>query len=454
MNAFIRGRCAPFLFAAALVSGGCSKDSNSGTDPGPDPGVVPDNVSLANSVVTVFPETIQVDETSVLTLIARSTSGADLTGGGLTVGFSASGGSTQGQISGTTDHGDGTYTATFTGVTEGSPTSIAATINGSAVTSSLPSLQVSAQPTLVDTTASIPLIDMAGFSYRGNPGFLYPESNEIPAAHVARQPAVDTSRPFVMLSAGFSNCKMEFCDPINTRDVSTGGSIGPQGCASWSMMGQAFGDATLNDNLVLVNGAQGGRDVTDWDEPTDPTYPIVTNILTQLGYSASDVQVVWAKQATIRPSSSLPNGDADAYNLLRNMGNVMRTLKIKYPNLKQVYLSSRMWSCGNGGPNDEPYAYETGFAVKWLIEAQMNQLSGGGVDALAGDLGLDVAPWLAWGPYFWANNGSGRSDGLTWFPSEMAPDCSHPGTTARRKIGTILLDFFKTSPLTTPWFLD
>lgn len=436
------------LVLVTLFAAGCGEDNPAGNVPGPGA------VSLSRSVVTVYPESIAPGAFSTLTLLTRDDTGAAITSGGRTVAFAASGGSSQGAIGATTDHGDGTYTARFTAATEGTPTTIGATVDGSTVTSTLPSLTVSAQPVLTDTTASIALIDMQGYSYKSFPGLLYPGSNDCPAAHVARQPQVDTSQPFVLLSIGFSNCKMEFCDPISQRDVSYGGQIGPQGCATYSFIGQAWGDAILNDNLVLVNGGIGGRVATDWDSPSDPAYGFVQGWLQQAGRTEADVEVIWCKMANLDPTVGLPNANADAFDLLGKWGDVARALKTTYPNVKQVYLATRIWSCSQGGPSDEPFAYETGFAVKWLIEAQIEQLATGSIDPIAGDLGLGVAPWLAWGPYMWADGGNANSQGLTWSPSELNPDCAHPAVPARTKIGTMLYDFFRTSPLTTPWFLD
>ena len=92
--------------------------------------------------------------------------------------------------------------------------------------------------------------------------------------------------------------------------------------------------------------------------------------------------------------------------------------------------------------------------MKWLIAAQINQLANGQIDPDAGDLGLDVAPWLAWGPYLWADGANPRSDGLTWSPSDLEGDCTHPGSAGEEKVGQLLLDFFKSSDLTRGWFLD
>ncbi len=92
--------------------------------------------------------------------------------------------------------------------------------------------------------------------------------------------------------------------------------------------------------------------------------------------------------------------------------------------------------------------------MKWLIEAQIQQgLPDGSIDARAGDLAYGAQPWLAWGPYLWANGTKPRSDGLTWAPNEYAADGTHPNATADLKVGRMLLDFFKSSPFTRCWVL-
>jgi hypothetical protein len=65
-----------------------------------------------------------------------------------------------------------------------------------------------------------------------------------------------------------------------------------------------------------------------------------------------------------------------------------------------------------------------------------------------------AAPWLAWGPYLWANGATPRSDGLTYVPADFATDNTHPSTGARQKVGAMLLDFMKTSPHANCWFLS
>jgi hypothetical protein len=105
-------------------------------------------VSTAQSTVSVSAGTVAAGGTVTLTLQAKDAGGTNLTSGGLTVVFSASGGTSTGTIGATTDSANGRYTATFTAVTAGTATTVQATIGGVAVTSTLPTVTVtSAVPT-------------------------------------------------------------------------------------------------------------------------------------------------------------------------------------------------------------------------------------------------------------------------------------------------------------------
>jgi len=91
--------------------------------------------------------------------------------------------------------------------------------------------------------------------------------------------------------------------------------------------------------------------------------------------------------------------------------------------------------------------------VKWLIQAQITQMSGGGIDPRAGDLNYNgVAPWVAWGPYLWADGLTPRSDGLTWACSDLESDGTHTSQSGEQKVGSMLLNFFLNSPQASPWF--
>lgn len=308
----------------------------------------------------------------------------------------------------------------------------------------------------------VPLTDLGQGNYLGFLGGLYPSgSNALPSAHasaglsraVAIEPLDRDGREspagkYVLLSIGMSNTTQEFCSQSSELP-----------CDSWTFMGQAAADPSVNQTtLVMVNGAMGSRAAPSWDSPADPDYDRIrdTRLLPQ-GFGENQVQIAWVKVANPSPTVSVPATGADAYTLETQLGNIVRALKTRYPNLKQVFFSSRIYGgYATTNLNPEPYAYESGLAVKWLVEAQIRQMDAGGrvQDSRAGDLNYDtVAPWVAWGPYLWADGLNPRSDGLTWERSDFVGDGTHPSRSGETKVGTMLLNFFKSSPHTRCWFL-
>src|SRR5215510_8723293 len=269
----------------------------------------------------------------------------------------------------------------------------------------------SAPGTPTSSSQKVAINDLGSGNYLGFTGGLYPSSsNTLPAQHhtagLAHANAIQpldlngnpsASGKYVLLSIGMSNTTQEFC---------SAGSTLP--CDSWTFMGQAATDASVNHtHLAIVDGAAGGKSAAFWILPTLPDYDRIRDTqLTPQGLSEKQVQAVWLKVANPNPTVSLPNSSADAYTLLTQEGQILRALKTRYPNLQQVFVTSRIYAgYATSTLNPEPYAYESGFSNKWLIEAQINQMNGGTIDDRAGDLNYNngTAPWVAWGPYLWAD---------------------------------------------------
>lgn len=311
----------------------------------------------------------------------------------------------------------------------------------------------------------VPLMDMGTSKYLNTfEGGLYPgATNTMPTAHATAgaamakqvQPLDVDGNPsatgkYILMSVGFSNVTMEWCVRQTLAAPSTV-------CTPESFMYKAQNDSTVNHtSLVIANGAMGSQDANDWDSVTDPNYDRVRDtVLTPAGLSEKQVQIVWLKLADANPTVSLPQAGADAYNLERFAGNILRSLKVRYPNIKQVYLGSRIYGgYATSTLNPEPYAYEGGFSVKWLVAAQIKQMTDGTVDITGGDLNYNtVSPWIAWGPYLWANGTSARSDGLTWQKVDYLADLTHPSSSGINKVSDKLMTFFKTTPQASCWFL-
>jgi len=299
-----------------------------------------------------------------------------------------------------------------------------------------------------------PLNDLGAGKYKGFQGGLYENgSNTLPSDHnqdgLAASAQIKPIRgKFVFLSIGMSNAQMEFsafkqmADNDNRVNHSTmvviNGARGSSSGCAWTSAHQTPYEAGCNKPPTLTNQYDKVRD--EWLKPA--------------GLAEDQVEAIWMLNADPRPKISLPSSSADAYDYERYVGETIRAARARYPNLKLMFISSRIYAGYAAVPlNPEPYAYEYGFSVKWAIQAQIDQMRGGKIDAIAGDLDYKkgVAPWIAWGPYLWADGTRPRSDGLTWAANEYMPDGTHPNHRGQDKVAQQLMSFFLNSPHTT-WF--
>jgi S-formylglutathione hydrolase FrmB len=282
------------------------------------------------------------------------------------------------------------------------------------------------------------LTDLGKGTYRGEQGGLYPGGeNKAPVAHekagaeiakkiapLDRDGRKSPDGKIVLLSLGFSNPTMEF----------------------QTFQKLAASEPGLNPHLVIVDGCQGHQAAYAIADPLSDYWTMVDQRLAAAGVTTAQVQAVWAKHAYSGPSDPFP---VESKKLERYMLESMQTAQARFPNLKIAYVSSRTYAGYATGGCPEPFAYETGFAVKWLIAGQ-----------LAGDpeLNYDLAkgpvrsPWLAWGPYFWTDGAKGRKDGLVFLRADLGKDGLHPSDSGREKVATMLLHFLKTDPASRPWF--
>lgn len=219
-------------------------------------------------------------------------------------------------------------------------------------------------------------------------------------------------------------------------------------------------DKYLNPKLVLVNGAKGGRSAFMIQNPDDGKWGTdylqdVDKKLRAAGVTRRQVQVVWIKETN--PNLPDPGFPKFTQDLQAQLGIIVRLVHKRFPNVKLAYFSSRTYGGWAHNPkggmsgNSEPFSYETGFAVKWLIEQQLNGESELNYDAKKGPI---QAPWLSWSAYLWTNGWIKRGDGVSFGLEDfMAADHMHESPAGQRKVGSLLLQFFKTDPTTRDWFV-
>jgi hypothetical protein len=281
-----------------------------------------------------------------------------------------------------------------------------------------------------------------------------------PCADSPNTPLSDLTRPYRGLEPGLypggrntpSEAHLEsgLATAARIRPVDAGGNPSPDGrivlvaigMSNTSSEFQRFIDDTrgvsgLNPRLSIVNGALSGADASMWADASSRPWQQLAATLKSGGraaMSAAQVQAIWIKQAHLR-TIAFP-GELDAF--AGNLDAAIETASRMFPNLRIVYVSSRTRSGAESrrGPG-EPQAYETGFAVRRLIQKRFGA----------------KGPWVSWGPYLWAN-ATPRSDGTRWECGDLQQDLLHPSKSGDSKVAAHLLSFFATAPTSASWFLD
>jgi hypothetical protein len=278
----------------------------------------------------------------------------------------------------------------------------------------------------------IPLTDLKNGIYKGYEGGLYAGGNNKPSPEYLKigmdsaariRPLDSEGKPddkgiIGLLTVGFSNTTME----------------------SQAFIKISNADPQRNPRVHVVDGAVGGRDAIELSNPAMTRYwDELKGRLDQAKVTPAQVQVIWLKEVVAGDTLPFPQ---DAERFRDALTNIINTLRNKFPNLHIIYVSSRIYggyALRNG--SQEPWAYEGGFAYKWMIEDWEKGPTPGN-------------PWVAWGPYLWANGITSRSDGLAWNLSDYREDDQmHPGSAATAKVASYLSDFFKTDSTAKSWYL-
>ena len=143
-----------------------------------------------------------------------------------------------------------------------------------------------------------PLSDLVGQTYQGFPGGLYPGGvNTLPESHlvgglgqaaavVPRDAAglPDPQGRVAFLSIGMSNTRAHFA----------------------AFVPKAQMDPLRDPRVWVINAAQGGVPAEDMDDPADPYWAFVDQVLAGQGLTPEQVQVVWLLQANRSPQAAFP----------------------------------------------------------------------------------------------------------------------------------------------------
>ncbi len=296
----------------------------------------------------------------------------------------------------------------------------------------------------LDTSSLKPLTEMGAEAYQGYPGGLYPNGkNERPAGHESAGLAIarsvgplnkdgkpDANGKIVLLSVGMSNTTQVFSAFKRLADA----------------------DPAKNPHVVIVDGVQGGMTAARIQHPESNNggvqyWSAVDKRLEAAGVSRAQVQAVWIKEADAGPKEGFPKY---AQTLEGELTRIVQLFPRRFPNARLVYLSSRTYGgYARTALNPDPYAFESGYSVKWLIEEQLKGNVNLNFDAAKGPV---TAPWLSWGPYLWANGSTKRADGFFYAESDFSGDGTHPSASGQQKVAELLLRFFKNDTTTKSWF--
>jgi hypothetical protein len=330
----------------------------------------------------------------------------------------------------------------------------------------------------VDWSNLVPLTDLTN-SYKGQDGGLYGAGQNAPPAaprsawlkaSAQVQPSDDAGHPapngrIVLLTLGFSNTHLESQDFVATASADqqkspnvllVDGAIGGRAAVMWAYDGgellpkaeQERLDQEMNV-LHMPKAHRGGRRMPEEKD----TWPTAELRLKEAGVTPAQVQAVWMKHVEAG-AAALGEFPAHAKALEADLADILVIAKHRFPNLRIAFLSSRTyggWASPTAG-SPEPYAYESGFAVRWLLQ---RQIDGDPFLNYEPGRGEARAPVAAWGPYLWACGDRPRKlDGLLWSDQDVrANDHMHPSEAGCRKVTAQLLNFLKTDPGTRLWFL-
>jgi hypothetical protein len=220
------------------------------------------------------------------------------------------------------------------------------------------------------------------------------------------------------LALGHSNCNMYF-----------------------SAIGAKLGENAprLHPRFELLNAAVGGQQLPEIVRLQGPVWDKAQKLTTRDGYSPLQVQVLFL-HTTYHGWKNKDKAPLDPFprtmeRMQADLSTVLAHVVKTYPNVKLAYLTADGF---RHFTDFEPHVWQEAFAIKWLIESQIQKAEGTAFDGDARRL-----PWLQWGPYLWDN---------TW-GRDYFTDGVHPARKALDIVSEKYWKFLAEDPVAQPWLM-
>lgn len=287
----------------------------------------------------------------------------------------------------------------------------------------------------------IPLNDLGTGLYRGYVGGLYPGgANE--ASGVYANDLLSTSNSIIPIDV---NGNPDASKKGFIVFISMGGSTGGKNMKA--LIGKTKGNPITNPRLKLMNGNQPAQKATlsTIADPNNIYWSHVSQILSGHKSSYKQVQLVYLETDDGVTTVRFP----DRPNIIKQkIQACMRTLQTKFPNLKVVYVLGRTRTFPNTTTfwNTEPSPYYFGWACKWVIEDQINNVPGTQYKGPN-----KVSPLVAWGFYQWADSLPRKTDDFYWRYSETS-DGMHGTPVGYDTLSKRFQNFLLTDPYASIWY--
>ena len=283
--------------------------------------------------------------------------------------------------------------------------------------------------------------DPQGTHHQG--GLYQNGSNFIPPDHLAS--GIDLAQGIQPLDAGGAP------DPVAGKYVLLSIGLSITTLEFQAFVKVANDDPARDPHLMVVDGAKFGADAHHIADPANAYWGNVDTALANQGLSPDQVAVLWVKvfNGHIQEPTDDPTPHFSPFveGLHDDLVSILQIARQRYPNVRLAYMTSR--SYGGYASTDlspEPYANWTGYAMRQVILDQI-----GGSSRL--DFTNGTAPWVAWGPYWWANGMTPRRDGLTWSCEDFrSDDGQHPARKGQAKAAGMLDSIFDSDPTARQWF--